>query len=70
MHTPLYYMVAFWIVSSAIRAMPDPQPNASGFYRWSFAFLHVLLANWDKVAVATMPKLAAATQPLDTTENK
>lgn len=44
--------VLFAVVSSAVRALPQPAPKGSPFYTWFYGFAHLLGANWDKVLPA------------------
>lgn len=45
--------LAYGVLSAAVRALPDPpaQPTGFGqhFYTWFFKFTHGVLANYDKL---------------------
>jgi hypothetical protein len=38
-HQLIAGMVAMWLASNAIGAMPTPRDNSSQFYEWAFKFL-------------------------------
>lgn len=52
-HNPLAVYIFVLVVSSAIRALPEPKTTSSAFYLWFYAFTHALGANWDKVQAAS-----------------
>jgi len=40
-------MVAAIVLSSAVRALPKPEPMGSRLYLWFYNFTHRVLANWE-----------------------
>lgn len=42
-------MVAMWVVSAALRAVPPAQPMDSKLYLWFATFCGLLGANFDKI---------------------
>ncbi|GEM_PF-3151539 len=48
----LKWLLAYWVYSAAVGAMPMPQPGGSGFYKWAFAFLHGVAGNVNRALVA------------------
>ena len=39
------------VASAAARALPEPAPNSSRVYAWFHQFVHLIMANFDKVQV-------------------
>ena len=49
------YLV-FWVISTALSAMPEPVTTSNGAYRWFYTFAHGLLASWGSVSAALKSK--------------
>lgn len=47
-----------WIVSNIASAMPSPKADASGFYKWLYAFMHMTFGMVPRM-IATMFPAAA-----------
>lgn len=51
---PFALLGIYFVFASAIGAMPTPQSH-TGFYRWSFDFLHVLASGAARVVATRYP---------------
>lgn len=40
-------MIVFFVLSTAVRALPEPEENGSKFYLWFYNFTHGILANYE-----------------------
>jgi hypothetical protein len=40
---------AIWLLSAALRALPDPMPMGSRFYLWLYNFAGIIGTNFDKL---------------------
>jgi hypothetical protein len=45
---PVVWTVAFWLFSSATYSLPEPDDKSSKLYRFTYKFLHLFAANWEK----------------------
>lgn len=39
--------IVWWLLSTAIRALPKPEKGDSKAYRWFYSFSHGIGANWN-----------------------
>lgn len=51
---------AYWVFSTAVRALPEPSTASGMFYRWMYGFAHGLGANWGHFKEALTPVLPPA----------
>ena len=49
LHNPAVLYAIFWIVSSAVSALPEPKTTSSSFYVWFHNFAQLVVANWSKL---------------------
>jgi hypothetical protein len=56
-------IIAYWIFSSAVGAMPTPLQTSSLWYIFFFRFLHGLAGNLNRAAVSLKVPGADATTP-------
>ena len=43
---------AFWMISTALNALPEPNDKSGLWYRWFYGFSHGLLASWKNVVLS------------------
>ena len=48
-HNPFFVYALFYVVSSAVQAMPEPGTSSSQWYIWFHNFPQLLLSNWSKM---------------------
>lgn len=48
-------VIAYWIYSAAVSAMPDPMPNGNPGYLWMYRFLHTIAGNMTTAFGAKIP---------------
>jgi hypothetical protein len=48
----LKWLLAYWVFSAAVGALPMPQEGGHAFYRWAFAFLHGISGNVSRALIA------------------
>ena len=46
---PLGGAMLWWILSSLVQALPEPDEKSTTFYRFLHNLAHILGANWTKV---------------------
>jgi len=57
--TQVFFLyLVFWVISTALNALPQPTEKSSAGYRWFYGFSHGLMASWANVADAIKPKEA------------
>ena len=44
-HSTVLGVGAFWVLSAAVSAMPEPMPNGSPGYAWLYKFAHTIAGN-------------------------
>ena len=48
-HQTTAALVAFWLFSNVVTALPSPNNDSNGFYKWAFAFGHGLAGSLARV---------------------
>jgi hypothetical protein len=56
-HTYISIGVA-WIISNVASALPSPKVEASGFYRWFYAFMHLTFGMVPRMIATMFPAFA------------
>ncbi len=54
-HRALAAVLAFWMASNFVGAMPTPNDKSGMVYRFFFAFLHGLVGSLPRVAATFLP---------------
>lgn len=52
----MWLFIGWYVFSSVVSGMPAPDSGSGLGYRWAYASLHLLAANFDKVAAEWRPK--------------
>lgn len=54
-------LIAYWVFSAAVGAMPTPESNSGMLYRFLFRFMHGLSGNLNRAALTF--KVPGSTNP-------
>lgn len=57
-HSTIIGIVAFWVFSAAVSAMPAPTTTSSASYLWAFNFLHTIAGNLTTAWGSKVPGIA------------